>query len=113
MSSLGWGEIVIVIAVIAVLFLVPKKLPQLGSSLGKSIRSFKKGLQEGKKEVSEAAGLKDVKAAVAEVRDSTQVKEIKASAKELRDSLNVKDVLKDKPGSNGSNSTPAVTDKTE
>jgi sec-independent protein translocase protein TatA len=113
MSSLGWGEIVIVIVVIAALFLVPKKLPQLGSSMGKSIRSFKKGLQEGKKEVRDAAGLTDVKSAVAEVRDATQVKEIKASAKELRDSISLKDALKDTPGSNGSSSTPAVTDKTE
>ena len=40
---LGFGEILVVLA-LALLFFGPSKLPQLGSSLGQAIKSFKKGL---------------------------------------------------------------------
>jgi sec-independent protein translocase protein TatA len=40
---LGAGEIVVIL-VLALLFFGPSKLPQLGSSLGEALRSFKKGL---------------------------------------------------------------------
>jgi sec-independent protein translocase protein TatA len=43
MPRLGVGEIIIIL-VIALLFFGPSKLPQLGSSLGEALRSFKKGL---------------------------------------------------------------------
>ncbi len=43
--GLGFGEL-IVILLIVVLFFGGKKLPQLGSSLGESIKNFKKGLKE-------------------------------------------------------------------
>jgi sec-independent protein translocase protein TatA len=42
--GLGFGEL-IVILLIVVLFFGGKKLPQLGSSLGESVRNFKKGLK--------------------------------------------------------------------
>jgi sec-independent protein translocase protein TatA len=45
MFGLAFGEILIVLA-IAVLFFGGKKLPELGSALGKSIKNFKKGLKE-------------------------------------------------------------------
>lgn len=93
MSRLGWGEIVIIIAVIAVLILLPKKLPQLGSSMGKSIRSFRKGIKEGKDEL---------KSAVSDVSEGTGLDEIKGSAKEIRQSISLKDAPTDKPGPNGS-----------
>src|SRR5580765_5932893 len=41
MFGLGMGEL-LVILVIALLFLGPKKLPEVASSLGKAIRSFRK-----------------------------------------------------------------------
>lgn len=41
----GMGELLLIL-LIAVLFFGGKKLPQLGSSLGESIRNFKKGLNE-------------------------------------------------------------------
>jgi sec-independent protein translocase protein TatA len=40
---LGFGEILVVLA-LALLFFGPSKLPQLGSSLGQALKSFKKGL---------------------------------------------------------------------
>lgn len=41
---MGIGEIA-VIAGIALLFLGPKKLPELGSAVGKSIKNFKDGMK--------------------------------------------------------------------
>jgi sec-independent protein translocase protein TatA len=52
-SWIGPWEIAIVV-VIALLIFGPRKLPELGSSMGKSIRGFKKGLQEGKDELDDA-----------------------------------------------------------
>jgi sec-independent protein translocase protein TatA len=40
MFNLGWPEVAIVIG-IAVLIFGPKKIPQLGSALGKTLRGFK------------------------------------------------------------------------
>jgi sec-independent protein translocase protein TatA len=43
--SFGFGEGLIILAVVLLLF-GGKKLPQLGSSLGKAITNFKKGMNE-------------------------------------------------------------------
>ena len=40
MFGLGWPE-VIIIGVVAILIFGPKKIPELGSSLGKTLRGFK------------------------------------------------------------------------
>lgn len=40
MLGLGWAE-VIVIGIVALLFFGPKKIPQIGSTLGKTLRGFK------------------------------------------------------------------------
>ena len=40
MFGLGWTEVIIIL-VVAVLIFGPKKLPELGNSLGKTIRGFK------------------------------------------------------------------------
>lgn len=44
----GIGESLVVLAIVVLLF-GGKKLPQLGSSLGKAIQNFKKGLDEDEK----------------------------------------------------------------
>ena len=51
-SWIGPWEIGIVL-VLALLIFGPKKLPDLGSSLGKSIRGFKKGMKDGPEEQDE------------------------------------------------------------
>lgn len=43
--GIGMGELIVVLLIV-VLFFGAKKLPQLGSSLGESIKNFKKGLKE-------------------------------------------------------------------
>jgi sec-independent protein translocase protein TatA len=45
MLGLGMGELVLVLLIV-VLFFGGKKLPQLGSSIGESLKNFKKGLKE-------------------------------------------------------------------
>jgi len=51
--SLGMQEILIIL-LIALLLFGPKKLPELGRSLGQSIREFKKGAAEIKEEIEAA-----------------------------------------------------------
>ena len=53
MPNIGVWEIVIVV-VIAFLVFGPRKLPELGSSLGRSISGFKKGLKDTKDEMEAA-----------------------------------------------------------
>ncbi|NJR50872.1 MAG: twin-arginine translocase TatA/TatE family subunit [Leptolyngbyaceae cyanobacterium CSU_1_3] len=43
MFNLGWTEVVIV-CVVAILIFGPKKIPELGSTFGKTLRSFKEGI---------------------------------------------------------------------
>lgn len=44
-QQIGFTELLLILA-IALLIFGPKKLPELGRSLGKSIREFKQGLKE-------------------------------------------------------------------
>lgn len=41
MFGYGWGPILIILVIVLLLF-GPKRLPELGDSIGKAIRSFKK-----------------------------------------------------------------------
>ena len=52
-SWIGPWEIAIVL-VLALLIFGPRKLPELGSSLGRSITGFRKGLKETKDDVKSA-----------------------------------------------------------
>jgi sec-independent protein translocase protein TatA len=45
MFGLGWTEVA-VIAVVAILVFGPKKIPELGSALGKTLRGFKEELKK-------------------------------------------------------------------
>lgn len=44
MFGLGMGELMVILLIV-VLFFGGKKLPQLGASLGESIKNFKKGMK--------------------------------------------------------------------
>lgn len=49
MFGLGWLEVG-VIAIVAMLIFGPKKIPELGSSLGKTLRGFKEELKNDQEE---------------------------------------------------------------
>jgi sec-independent protein translocase protein TatA len=52
MLGFHWPELIIVFGLILLIF-GPKKLPEIGSSLGKSITAFRSGLHEQKLELKE------------------------------------------------------------
>jgi len=52
-GSLGMPELVIIL-IIALIFFGPGKLPELGSSIGKAIRGFKKAMQEPEKKQNDS-----------------------------------------------------------
>ncbi|MCS6813111.1 MAG: twin-arginine translocase TatA/TatE family subunit [Cyanobacteria bacterium] len=53
MFGLGWTEVVIILIVAVVIF-GPKKIPELGSALGKTLRGFKQELNEPTDEITES-----------------------------------------------------------
>ena len=49
--GLGWGEIVLIVLVILLLF-GGKKIPELMKGLGKGVKSFKDGINDIEKEIT-------------------------------------------------------------
>ncbi len=74
-SWIGPWEIAIVLVLVLLIF-GPRKLPELGSSLGKSIRGFKKGMKEGQDELKET---------MAEVKEATDVSDTATTKTETVD----------------------------
>ncbi|WP_107668218.1 twin-arginine translocase TatA/TatE family subunit [Cyanothece sp. BG0011] len=52
MFGLGWPEVAIIL-VVALLIFGPKKIPELGSSLGKTLRGFKEEVNNPRDEDEE------------------------------------------------------------
>ena len=50
--GLGWGEIVLIVLVVLLLF-GGKKIPELMRGLGKGVKSFKEGMKDVEKEVKD------------------------------------------------------------
>lgn len=51
-GTIGWPEIIIIL-VIALLLFGAKRLPEVGKSLGKAIREFKKSFREISEDIEE------------------------------------------------------------
>jgi sec-independent protein translocase protein TatA len=97
MGSLGMQEI-IVIFVLALIVFGPRKLPELGKTLGKGLAEFKKASNELKQTWEEEVRLdkeKDVMAeareAVAQAKDamSEPLKDIQSDLNEIKDSTSI------------------------
>jgi sec-independent protein translocase protein TatA len=71
MGSLGWQEI-IVIFILALIIFGPRKLPELGKTIGKGLAEFKKASNELKQTWEEEVRLDKEKEVLTEiVKDST------------------------------------------
>lgn len=64
--SLGMGELVVIFAV-ALLFFGPRKLPELGRSLGKTLQEFRRASNELKHTLDEEISLEERTKATAEL----------------------------------------------
>ena len=91
MFGIGSWEL-IVILVLALIVLGPKKLPEVAKSLGKGLANLRHSLDEVKGEI----GLDGVKAEIAKVKDEIGLDQIKAEIEsetgldDLRHSLDVR-----------------------
>jgi TatA/E family protein of Tat protein translocase len=54
-GQIGWQEILVVLFLLLLLF-GAKRLPELGQSLGKGIREFKRGVREIQEDIGEEDG---------------------------------------------------------
>ena len=73
MGSIGMPEL-IVILVIALIIFGPRKLPELGRSLGKSIAEFKRASNDLKSTLEEEIRLEEQRTAIAAAKASSAAK---------------------------------------
>lgn len=71
MFGLGFGEIIIILF-IALLFIGPKKLPELAKSLGKGLKEFKKATSDFTSEVHKVADIEESKPKVKTVEEKSE-----------------------------------------
>ena len=101
MFGLGAGEI-LVISVIALIFIGPKKLPEIAKGLGKGIREFQRAKNDLMDEVDKESIAQEVKETVAQAKNTNDGPHyIQSSAKDSDsiDSLAESDKESDKDSS--------------
>jgi TatA/E family protein of Tat protein translocase len=67
-GNIGLPEMVLIMA-IALLVFGPKKLPEIGRSIGKAMREFKKATEEIKDKFEEQIGVDDLKDIKKDIKD--------------------------------------------
>jgi sec-independent protein translocase protein TatA len=85
-GNIGLPELVIILA-IALLIFGPKKLPEVGRSIGKAIREFRRTSEEIKDKIEEeirVEELKDIKGEVTKDIKGETAKDIKDDEKEKK-----------------------------
>ena len=99
-GSIGPTELILIV-VIALLVFGPKKLPEIGRSVGKALREFKKTSEEIKSRIEEEIDASEIK----DIRKDIQsgVDDIKSGIKSFQD-----DVKKD-TGTHETGEGPKVT----
>jgi sec-independent protein translocase protein TatA len=71
----------LIILALALLIFGPKKLPEMGASIGKSITSFKKGMRELEKNVRDEIKEKDVQGLLEQRRSELEALEHEIAGK--------------------------------
>lgn len=84
MFGLGPTELIIIL-VIALIIFGPRRLPEMGSAIGKSIREFKKSTRELKDEIDVTGDIKDIKA---DIQSATGIDDLK---KDIEDAVKIED----------------------
>ena len=82
MPSLGAPEIVIIL-VLALLVFGPKRLPEMGRSLGRTVREFKKASDTARKEF----GVDEIEKELKGVK--TELKDVKKSVTDVKGDLKI------------------------
>ena len=76
-GSIGFPEIILIL-VIALLIFGPKKLPEVGKSIGKAIREFKRASDEIKEKIEQEIQVDELKNIQEDLKkDIKDIKEIK------------------------------------
>lgn len=83
-GSIGLPEL-IVIFVIALLIFGPKKLPEVGKSVGRAIREFKKASDELRSKVEEEINASEIKSEIKDVQDN--LKDFHGDLNHIQDSI--------------------------
>jgi TatA/E family protein of Tat protein translocase len=93
-GSIGPAELVLIF-VIALLVFGPKKLPEIGRSVGKALREFKKTSEEIKSRIEEEIDASEIK----DIRKDIQsgVDDIKSGVKSFQDDIK-KDIATNETG---------------
>jgi len=106
-GSIGPTELILIF-VVALLVFGPKKLPEIGKSIGKALREFKKASEEIKGRIEEEIQASELKDLHKELKDG--VNDLKSGIKGIADVTGVTDLKNDLKGLT---EAPAQTPQTQ